>query len=438
MRLARCFPITLLSGSRDKASPPRPAPGSPKLLHVAVDGPSLRSYFAGALAFMRSQGFEVVLAAPDGPDLARLCRAEGARARPVGIVRPLRPWRDFKALLELLRIIAEERPDIVHCHTPKAALLGVLAAFALRIPHRIYHLRALPLETQRGPMRWLLYASELLISQLCTETVAISDSLRRAYRRHLGLHRVPIAVHGVGSGNGVDARGRFDPERIDTERLNAFRRQTGLPADARTLCFVGRLARDKGLIELHDAWQRLRRRYPELWLIVSGDEDERDPVPRALLDAWRRDPRICMPGFVDQRELVFAAACINVLPTYREGFGNVLIEAAAMAIPSVASRVTGCVDATIDGVTGTLVPPRSAPALVEAIARYLEDPELRGRHGTAARRRALEEFAPERIWLGLLVHYAAALGETRATAEATAELSAELCQAPRRASIIGC
>ena len=207
---------------------------------MSIGGPILRSYFAGQLAFMRAQGFEVVLAAAGGPDLERLCRTEGARPRPVAIVRTLRPWHDLKALLGLLRIIAEERPGIVHCHTSKGALLGILAAFILRVPHRIHHLRALPLGTERGPMRWLLFASELLVSRLCTETVAISDLLRQSYGQHPGLRRVPITVHGAGSGNGVDARGRFDPERISAERLHAFRRRIGLPAEARrSVSWVG-------------------------------------------------------------------------------------------------------------------------------------------------------------------------------------------------------
>ncbi|MGH6916311.1 MAG: glycosyltransferase, partial [Geminicoccaceae bacterium] len=335
----------LLTGFAARARRRHPPAHPPKLLHVSIGGPILRSYFAGQLAFMRAQGFEVVLAAAGGPDLERLCRAEGARARPVAIGRSLRPWRDLKALLGLLRIMAEERPSIVHCHSPKGALLGILAAFILGIPHRIHHLRALPLGTERGPTRWLLCASELLVSRLCTETVAISASLRQSYNRQLGLRRVPITVPGAGSGNGVDARGRFDPAQVSAERLNAFRHRIGLPADARALCFVGRLAKDKGLLELHEAWQVLRARYPDLWLILAGDLDERDPMPTALLDAWRRDARICMPGFVEECELVFAAACINVLPSHRDGFGSVLVEAAAMAIPSVAARVTGCVDA---------------------------------------------------------------------------------------------
>jgi glycosyltransferase involved in cell wall biosynthesis len=383
----------------------------PKLLHVSIGGPILRSYFAGQLAYMRARGFDVVVAAQGGPDLDRLCRSEGVSARPIDLIRPLRPWRDLRALIALLRIVADERPDVVHCHTPKAALLGLLAAFILRAPHRIYHLHTLPLETARGPTRWLLHASERLAWSLCTETLAVSDSLRRSYERHLGLHRPAIRVHGAGSVNGVDARGRFDPARITHRRLIEFRRRIGLPADAPGLCFVGRLAHDKGLAELHAAWQRLRARYPDLWLIVAGDADERQPVAPRLLEALRRDPRVAMPGFVHERELVFAASTLNVLPTYREGFGSVLLEAAAMAMPSVAFRVTGCVDAIVDGVSGTLVAPGSVPALVEAIARYLDDPALRDRHGAAGRARALEQFAPERIWSALHAFYRDALSE---------------------------
>jgi Glycosyl transferase 4-like domain len=181
MRRARHLP-SRFAGRAIQGGPAAP----PKLLHVSIGGRVLRSYFAGQLAFMRAQGFQVVLAAAGGPDLERLCRAEGARPRPVAIPRTLCPWRDLKALFGLLRIMAEERPSIVHCHSPKATLLGMLAASILGIPHRIHHLRALPLETELPPMRWLLYASELLVSRLCTETVAISDSLRQSYRRHPG------------------------------------------------------------------------------------------------------------------------------------------------------------------------------------------------------------------------------------------------------------
>ncbi len=147
-----------------------------------------------------------------------------------------------------------------------------------------------------------------------------------------------------------------------------------------------------------------------------------------MLSALASDPRVCLPGYVYERELLFALATVHVLPTWREGFGGVLLEAAAMAVPAVASRVTGCVDAIVDGVTGTLVAPRSAPALAAAVGRYLDDAELRSAHGRAARRRALAEFAPERIWQELARRYrgpalAAAPSPSRQAALSSASVS---------------
>jgi glycosyltransferase involved in cell wall biosynthesis len=379
--------------------------GRPKLLHVSIGGPILRSFFAGQLAYMQAQGFEVVIAAEGGPDLDALCRSEGVRGWNVPVIRPLRPWHDLKTLRALRRVIDEERPDIVHGHTPKGLLLGLLGASLEGVPRRICHLRSLPLETRSGPGRWLLHGCELLVAAISTDVFAISPSLAVAYRRLPGLRQAPVTVIAGGSGNGVDARGRFDPQRIAPADLAAFRARLGLPEDARVLCYVGRLAREKGIGELAAAWAVLRERDPDLRLLLAGRLDEREPVAADVLAMLAADPRVCLPGYVYERELAFALATVHILPTWREGFGTVLLEAAAMGVPAVASRVTGCIDAVVDGVTGTLVAPRSAPALVEALGRYLDDPDLRAAHGRAARRRALAEFAPERVWQELARRY---------------------------------
>jgi glycosyltransferase involved in cell wall biosynthesis len=377
----------------------------PKLLHVSIGGPILRSFFAGQLAFMRGQGFEVVVAAEGGPDLETLCGSEGVRGQALPLIRPISPRSDLRAFVGLLRLIARERPDIVHGHTPKAALLGLLAAFLLGVPHRIHHLRALPFETASGTMRWLLLGAELATTWLSTETVAISPSLAQAYRTLPGLGGARIAIAAKGSGNGVDARVRFNPVLIAPERLAVFRTRLGLCPRARVVCFVGRLATSKGLAELAAAWATLRERHPDVRLVLAGSLDAREPVVPELLNQLRSDPRVCLPGYVDERELVFALATVNVLPSHREGFGAVLLEAAAMGVPSVASRVTGCIDAIVDGVTGTLVEPRSPAALSEALGRYLDQPALRATHGRAARERALAEFAPEPVWREIAALY---------------------------------
>jgi glycosyltransferase involved in cell wall biosynthesis len=171
----------------------------------------------------------------------------------------------------------------------------------------------------------------------------------------------------------------------------------GIPEGALVAGFVGRIVRDKGLIELTKAWQVLRDEFPMLHLLLAGFFEPFDPVPPEVERILRTDPRIHLAGYVDNPAPIYAASDVFAFPTYREGFGLVAVEAAAMELPVVATRIPGVVEAVEDGVTGTLVPPRDAEALARAIRIYLNDPDLRRRHGRAGRDRALRRFDPEKL-----------------------------------------
>ncbi|MBL0219310.1 MAG: glycosyltransferase family 4 protein [Myxococcales bacterium] len=293
---------------------------------------------------------------------------------------------------------AATRPVVVHAHTPKGGLLGMLAGWVARTPVRIYHMRGLPLETAAGWRRQLLRWTERTSCAAATHVLCVSSSLRAvAIAEHLCAPS-KIEVLGSGSGQGVDATGKFDPERVSAETRLATRRKHGLPEDAVVLGFVGRLVRDKGIVELMGAWQLLRQRYPHLHLLLSGVLEERDALPVELVRALSDDPRIHLLGFDWDTPPLYAAMDVVVLPTYREGFPNVPLEAAAMQRPVVATRVSGCVDAVVDGVTGLLVEPRDASELAAALARYIDDPALRAAHGQAGRARVLASFRREILW----------------------------------------
>jgi glycosyltransferase involved in cell wall biosynthesis len=161
--------------------------------------------------------------------------------------------------------------------------------------------------------------------------------------------------------------------------------------------FVGRVVRDKGLIELAQAWRVLVEEYPSLHLLVAGPFEPQDPIPPDVEATLRNDPRIHLAGMVHDMPSIYRALDLLVLPTYREGFGTALLEAAAMGLPVVATRIPGCVDAVRDGETGLLVPVHDVEALTTAIRRYLGDPELRRLHGANGRRRALRDFEPARL-----------------------------------------
>ena len=374
----------------------------PQLVHITTVSASMWGFFRGQIAFMKSRGFDVRGISSPGPLLEAFGQCEHIPVEGITMTRTIDPMRDSIGLAQLWRQIRRWRPAIIHAHTPKAGLLGMLAAWAACVPVRIYHLRGLPLETTSGWKRRLLWTTEWLACRLAHRVLCISESLRQQAIQLRFCPADKIQVLCNGSGNGVDAISRFDPSRFDR---NSARSKLGIPLASLVVGFVGRMARDKGIVDLARSWEMLSASRSELrWLIV-GDLDTRDPIHRELYCRLQNDPRVHILGFVADVTEWYAAMDVCVLPTYREGFGNVLLEAAAMRLPVVATRVTGCVDAVADGVTGTLVPPRDARELAHAIARYLDDPALRRDHGEAGRKRVLRDFHPEHLWTELHHEY---------------------------------
>ena len=173
--------------------------------------------------------------------------------------------------------------------------------------------------------------------------------------------------------------------------------------------FVGRLVRDKGVVELATAWRSLREDYPSLHLLVVGRREAQDPVPPETMSTLESDPRVHVTGELCDLPPVYTAMDVFVLPTYREGLSLALLEAAAMCLPCVATRVTGSTDAIVEGATGTLVPAGDAGALAGAIRSYLDNLPLSRAHGLAGRAFVLEHFPREAIWEALLAEYQACL-----------------------------
>jgi glycosyltransferase involved in cell wall biosynthesis len=222
---------------------------------------------------------------------------------------------------------------------------------------------------------------------------------------------IKVRVLGAGSVSGVDLR-RFSPARAPAAFREEVRRQFGIPADATVITFVGRIVRDKGIVELAAAWSQLRCQFPGLWLLICGAAESEDPVPQVTLNTLHSDPRVrCTGAFVQDVFPVFAATDICVLPSYREGLGNVVLESAAMGIPTVATRIPGCIDAVVDGVTGLLVEPRCPEALAAAIAKLAADTALRQKLGDAARRRVERAFSQVQVSEAILSEYKRLLGE---------------------------
>jgi glycosyltransferase involved in cell wall biosynthesis len=315
---------------------------------------------------------------------------ENTNFHPIPIARNLSPLSDLRSLLALYRCFREIRCDIVHSVTSKAGLLCALAGFAARVPLRLHTFAGQPWSGRTGPIRWISKACDWLIVRLNTCCYTDSES-QRAFLIKEGVARDRhIRVLGAGSIAGVDLT-RFSVARFDRRQAKAG---LAIPAQAVVIVFVGRISREKGVGELVAAFEQLdQTRQGQLHLLMVGPfETGRNALPpeaRRILD---QHAAIKVIGYTDKPEDYLAVADILCLPSYREGFGSVIIEAAAMGVPAVATRVTGLVDAVVEGETGLMVPPYDVAALAGALARLRDDIGLRQRLGAAARDRACRLF----------------------------------------------
>lgn len=352
--------------------------------------------FRGQARFLRQRGFRVTAVSAPGPDLDKFAREEQIEAVGLEMARQPSPWSDLKALWRLWTLLRQLRPDIVEAGTPKAGLLGMLAAWLARVPSRVYTLHGLRLETARGPKRALLAMTERIAACAANRVICVSPSLReRAVELGLVAPKKACTL-GPGGINGVD--------------LARFGQALTRPLGSRVLGFVGRFTRDKGVEELYAAFRLLRTRHSGLQLLMLGDFEDGDPISPHLRRAIRRDRDVLRPGFVDDPAPFLADMDVVVLPSYREGLPLTAMEAAAAGRPLVAARATGTVDAVVDGVTGLLVEPGDPRALADALGSLLDDPDRSRRMGAAARAHAERDFEPERVWrtrLGLYRELAA-------------------------------
>src|SRR5204863_7486064 len=210
---------------------------------------------------------------------------------------------------------------------------------------------------------------------------------------------------GDGSSHGVAAFW-FDRTRLPEGTREQVRSSLGIPQNALVVGFIGRIGREKGIGELQRAWRELRDRCPAAHLLIVGPPEQVDPVPEETRLALAGDPRVHLPGADWDTAPLYIAMDLFCLPSHREGFPNVLLEAAAMELPVVAFRVPGVVDAVDDGVTGRLVTALNVKELAETLGDYLRDASLRRRHGQAARQRVTERVGQKKVWAALAECYA--------------------------------
>ncbi|MEM7482274.1 MAG: glycosyltransferase [Acidobacteriota bacterium] len=366
--------------------------GAGPIVFIVTHPMTARFLLLDQLLYLQREGFDVRVMTAPGADL-EVVREAGIPVSTMPLQREIRPLADLRALAALRRELKAVAPRVVNAGTPKAGLLGMLAARSLAVPHRLYTLRGLRLETTSGLKGRILAAGERLAAHSAQRVICVSHSLRRK-AVELGLvspHKA--VVLGEGSSRGVDLD-RFSGSTEEADEATAkVRDRLGVPPGTPVIGFVGRFVEDKGIEDLLAAFfEVVLPAAGEARLLLVGDFEPGDPVSERARRRIESDPRVLRPGFVGDAAPYYRLMTALAFPSYREGFPNVPLEAAAAGLPVVGYAATGTVDAVVDGETGILVPPSATAALGEALLAMIQQPARAHRLGAAGRARAAKHF----------------------------------------------
>lgn len=374
----------------------------------------------GQLGHLADHGFDVTVAtrlhSPDHvPEPGRW--DEEVRVEHLPFVREPSPLADLRALWSTIRLIRRLRPTIVNASTPKAGLLGMLAAWVCRVPVRVYVVRGFRFETVSGWARRLLVSLELVATRCATTVVFNSASLMAVGEQARVIRAGRGHVLGAGSGNGIDTT-RFDDRQLPSRAV--ARETLGLEPETTVIGFVGRFTRDKGIEDIVEVFTRLSAEAgPDdgavlgLRLLLVGQFEQGDPVRERTRAIIAADPHIVVVPWLDDTGLAYRAMDLLVFPSYREGLPNVPLEAQLCGVPIVGYAATGTVDAVADGIGGRLVAVGDTAALRIVVQSALSDASGRARNETAAADRAAgwvrARFARPQVWAQLRLLYSTAV-----------------------------
>ena len=351
-----------------------------KIIRATTVPISLDTFCRGLLK-MLSEKYEVVALSSPGVEMQTIAEREGVRTIEVPMERHISLMKDMRALWQLILVFRRERPTMVHSMTPKAGLLCMIAAWLTRVPVRVHTFTGLVFPTAKGLQRKLLMWTDRITCRCATYVIPEGEGVKKDLLDY-GITQKPLRVLGFGNVRGVDMH-YYNRRPEVMEKTVALRDDSFI-----TFLFVGRVVRDKGINELCEAFDRLSKEFPQTRLLLVGwREDDLDPVSdktQALIDS---NPSINYVGEVWGDELLayYAAADCFVLPSYREGFPNTVLEAGAMGLPSIVTDINGSREIIVENENGMIVPPRDADALFVAMRRMVNDDRRRSFMASNAR-----------------------------------------------------
>ncbi|WP_439582742.1 glycosyltransferase family 4 protein [Dyadobacter bucti] len=382
-----------------------------KLLRITTETYSMHILLKGQLNFMSQKGLEVYMASTPDANVPALEEQQNAKFFPLPLSRELTPVKDLIALYHTIRLIQKLKPQIVHTHSPKAGVVGMLAAFLCRVPVKIHTVAGLPLMEVTGAKRKLLNFVESFTYWCADWVLPNSQELKKFILDHDFTRPSKVKVIGDGSSNGMDVA-YFSITQDLLAEGKAFRQEHGITKEHTILTFMGRLAFYKGINELVEAFQILQKKYSNLKLLLIGAPEELNPLKESTKNEVISNKDIISVGHQKDVRKFLAVSDIFVFPSYREGFPQALMQASAMGLPSVATNINGCNEILENGKTGILIEPKSVEAIVDATSQLLDDEQGRIIMAKAAQNFITTNFEQKKLWQMIYDFYVDCVGKT--------------------------
>ena len=374
-----------------------------KIIRITTDPIALKVLLKDQLKFM-GRYYEVVAVASEGQNLSDVQNDEGVRCISVNMTRRISPLKDFFSLVKMILLINKERPDIVHTHTPKAGIIGMLASLICKVPHRLHTVAGLPLMQASGFKRKLLLFVEELTYACATKVYPNSFRLKEYLVQNIRVSEAKLKVIGFGSSNGIDA-GFFD--YTDEVKISAVGLKKMHQLDhCFVFVFVGRIVKDKGIDELLKAFQEVNLEFTDTRLLIVGYEESLlDPISDCSKNILKKNSNVISVGFQSDVRPFLAASNCFVFPSYREGFPNAVLQACSMGIPCIVTDINGCNEIIQSEYNGLLVDAKDVNTLRRAMKRFLVDTALSKKLSRSARASVIEKYDRHKFHELLLSEY---------------------------------
>ena len=380
-----------------------------KLIRITTVPISFKVLLKGQLRFMASNGFDVKGVSSEGEELREVHENEGIVMEAINMSRKITPFQDLKSLWEMWNFLRKEKPQIVHTHTPKAGIIGMLAARLAGVPHRLHTVAGLPLMEATGIKRKILNFVEKLTYSSATRVYPNSKGLYDFILQNNFTQSNKLKIIANGSSNGINTI-FFNPEQVtETERVT-LREKLNIQPDDFVFVFVGRIVSDKGINELIKAFSELQTaENNELTgiklLLVGGLESDLDPLNPETIAEINQNKDIISAGFQQDVRPFFAISDALAFPSYREGFPNVVMQAGAMGLPSIVSDINGCNEIIVEGENGLIIPPKNVEKLKEKMLTLARDKNLYIKLKENSRRMIKNRYEQSMVWKALLEEY---------------------------------